>query len=137
MKQCTPPASLGNLFVIGFRPMAADLCPGRLRQIGNMSVLVCLYTEQACFSSPSRHSGSSSAFKYRLRPLHWHDTFVTSVRFGNSHSIPLVFLGELFDRMMVSGCQCPPCSKFSSCPVPRLWHAGVKPIKAITTEASF
>ena len=47
------------------------------------------------------------------------------------------FFWELFDRMMVSGCQCPPCSKISSCPVPRLWHAGVKPIKATTTEASF
>ena len=43
---------------------------GRLRQMETMSVSVRLYTEQACCGSFSRHSGSSSAFKYRLRPLH-------------------------------------------------------------------
>ena len=43
---------------------------GCLRQMETKSVLVHLYTEQACCGSFSRHLGSSSAFKYRLRLLH-------------------------------------------------------------------
>ena len=49
----------------GSRPLVSD-ASGRW----NMSVSVCLYIKQACCGSFSRHSGSSSAFKYRLRPLH-------------------------------------------------------------------
>ena len=48
----------------------------------------------------SGHSGFFPQDKTRLRPLRWHDLFVSSVRFGNS----LVFW-EFFDRTMVSGCQ--------------------------------
>ena len=49
MKQFIPPASQGNLFVKGF-----DL---RQQPTGQTkSVSVCLYIEQACCGSPSRHS---------------------------------------------------------------------------------
>ena len=73
--QCIPPASQGNLFVKGFDLRQQTTGLRRLGQIKTKSVFVCLYTEQACCGSPSRHSGSFSALKYRLRPLHWHDHY--------------------------------------------------------------
>ena len=75
MKQCIPLASQGNLFVNGFDLWQQTTNLRRLRQMATKSVSVCLYTEQACCGSPSRHLGSSSALKYRLRPLYWHDHY--------------------------------------------------------------
>ena len=65
----------------GFRP--APSC--RWRQ---SMFRFCLYTEQACCGYPSRHSGSSSAFKYRLRPLHWHDHYSWSAYGSDTHIKP-------------------------------------------------
>ena len=66
MKQGTPSATQDNLFVKGFDLRKQTTGLGRLRRMETKSVSVRLYTEQACCGSPTRHSGSSSAFKYRL-----------------------------------------------------------------------
>ena len=122
MKQCTPPASRGNLFVIGFGLCQQTASPGRLRQIGNMSVSVCLYTEQACCGSPSRHSGSSSAFKYRLRPLHWHDTIRDQRSVRKLTLNPFSFLTVCWSRDVC-------VHRVTNSPL-ALWHEGVESKKA-------
>ena len=50
------------LFVKGFDLRQWSTGLGRLMQMETKSVSVRLYTEQACYGSPTRHSGSSSAF---------------------------------------------------------------------------
>ena len=74
MKQCIPPVNQG-LFVNAFNLRQQTTGLRCLRRMETKSVLVCLYTEQACCGFPFRYSDSSSALKYRLRPLHWHDHY--------------------------------------------------------------
>ena len=82
----------------GLRPTTADTGLGRLRQMETKSVSVRLYTERACCGSPTRHSGSSSAFKYRLRPLLWHDHHSWSACGWKLILNPTSFLGVFWPR---------------------------------------
>ena len=86
--------SQDNLLVKGFDSPQQTTGLGRLRQMETKSVSVRLYTEQACCGSPSRHSGSSSAFKYWLRPLHWHYNYSWSAYGSKTHIKPRLFFGE-------------------------------------------
>ena len=60
MMQCTPPAS-------------------------KRLVPICLFRASSQWFFSPGHSGFFPQGKNRLQPLHWHDLFVSSVRFGNSH----------------------------------------------------
>ena len=103
MTPCIPPASQGNLFVKAFDLRQQTTGLRRLRQMETKIVSVCLYTEQACSGSPSRHSGSSSALKYSDRY-----TGTTTIRdqcmVGKPILNPTSFLGVFFfNHMLVMG----------------------------------
>ena len=93
MTQDVERKSMSGFFVEAVYPTGRSrqlVCQGsRPRQqttgLGRLSISVRLYTEQACCGCPSRHSGSSSAFKYKHRPLHWHDHYSWSAYFSETH----------------------------------------------------
>ena len=69
--QCTPSSLSGSLFIQGFdlRQQTASL--GRFRQMKTKYASVCPYTEQACYGSFPRNSGSFSTF--HVQTPTWHD----------------------------------------------------------------
>ena len=90
-----PAGSQGNLFVKGFDLRQQTTGLRRLRQMETKSGSVFLYTEQDCCGYSSRHSGSSSALKYRPTVTLARPVFMTSVLL-ETHIKPHHFFGNFF-----------------------------------------
>ena len=110
-----------QVVVKGFKLQQQSCCLGCLRQMETKSGSVWLYIEQACCGFPILHLGSSSAFKYRLLPLLWHDHHSWSACIHKLTLNPTSFLGD--NGLVVSHVQTVTNSPLA------FWYVNVESIK--------
>ena len=105
MKQCTPSASRGNLFAIGFRPVAADWsivsdAPGRWRL--SLFRFICTPNKLAAVLPPGTRAllPHSSTGSDRYTGM----IYIRDQRTVRKLTLTPSSFWEFFDRVMVSGC---------------------------------